>query len=294
MIQATALIAKFQQSLDEEWGYIYGKSHTMWSAAKQKAYNEAKKDDSDCQNSIRYGPKWYGHWVTDCSGLFSYWFGQLGGKMYHGSHTMFNSWTTDKGQLKNGKRTDGKELKPGTAVFVWNEKKKRYSHVGLYIGGGWVIEAACAKDGVCRSKITNSKWEYWGELKGVEYDAQDSGGQPSEADQQDAAQPTIRRGSKGTAVKTAQKLLTEKGYKLPKYGADGDFGSETEAAVKQFQKDWGLEQDGVIGPDTWKILNSAPAKKKTYTVTITGLDKAAAQELCAKYKTASMKEEGGS
>ena len=291
MIKATALIAKFQQSLDEEWGYIYGKSHTMWSAALQKAYNAAKKDDTNCQNSIKYGPKWYGHWVTDCSGLFSYWFGQLGGKMYHGSHTMYNSWTTDRGQLKNGKRTDGKELKPGTAVFVWNEKTKRYSHVGLYIGGGWVIEAAGAKDGVCRSKITNKKWEYWGELKGVEYDAQDSGGQPPEADQQDAAQPTIRRGSKGAAVKTAQKLLIEKGYKLPKYGADGDFGSETEAAVKQFQRDWGLPQDGIIGPETWKILTSAPAKKKTYTVTIAGLDQAAAQELCAKYKTASMKEE---
>ena len=169
MIQASALIAKFQSSLDDKWGYIYGKSHDLWNEAKQEAYNKAKKDDTNCQNSIKYGPKWYGHWVTDCSGLFSYWFGQLGGKMYHGSHTMYNSWCVEKGQLKNGKRTDGKELKPGTAVFVWSEKKKRYSHVGLYIGGGWVIEAAGAKDGVCRSKITNSKWSHWGLLKGVEY-----------------------------------------------------------------------------------------------------------------------------
>lgn len=293
MIQASALIAKFQSSLDDKWGYIYGKSHDKWTEAKQEAYNKAKKDDTNCQNSIKYGPKWYGHWVTDCSGLFSYWFGQLGGKMYHGSHTMYNSWCVEKGQLKNGKRTDGKELKPGTAVFVWSDKKKKYSHVGLYIGGGggWVIEAAGAYDGVCRSKITNSKWSNWGELKGVSFDAEDPGEQPPEKDQQDAEFPTLRRGSKGAAVKKAQQLLIERGYKLPKYGADGDYGSETEAAVKQFQKDWGLDQDGIIGPETWKMLQSTPAKKKTYTVIITGQDQVTAQELCAKYKTATMKEE---
>ena len=47
------------------------------------------------------------------------------------------------GELKTGKRTDGKELKPGTAVFCYNETKKNRSHVGLYIGNGdWSLEAA--------------------------------------------------------------------------------------------------------------------------------------------------------
>ena len=37
MIQASAMIAKFQQSLAEKWGYIYGKSHDKWTEAKQAA-----------------------------------------------------------------------------------------------------------------------------------------------------------------------------------------------------------------------------------------------------------------
>ena len=34
------------------------------------------------------------------------------------------------------------------------------------------------------------------------------------------------------------------------------FGTETEQAVKQLQKDAGLEQDSIIGKNTWGVLNS--------------------------------------
>jgi hypothetical protein len=43
--------------------------------------------------------------------------------------------------------------------------------VGLYIGNGEVIEASSTESGVIKSKITNSKWAEWGELKGVDYSA---------------------------------------------------------------------------------------------------------------------------
>jgi peptidoglycan hydrolase-like protein with peptidoglycan-binding domain len=41
-------------------------------------------------------------------------------------------------------------------------------------------------------------------------------------------------GSEGTEVKQLQENLIKLGYKLPKYGADGDFGDETLQAVLQF------------------------------------------------------------
>lgn len=70
----------------------------------------------------------------------------------------------------------------------------------------------------------------------------------------------IKKGSTGNLVRIAQEKLLAKGYKLPNYGADGYFGSETEQAVKQLQKDAfpneQKEWDGVIGPKTWAILNS--------------------------------------
>lgn len=65
----------------------------------------------------------------------------------------------------------------------------------------------------------------------------------------------IKKGSKGKLVRIAQEKLLVKGYKLPKYGADGDFGDETETAVRKLQEDAGIAVDGIIGPDTWSVLN---------------------------------------
>ena len=67
---------------------------------------------------------------------------------------------------------------------------------------------------------------------------------------------TIKRGSKGTAVKEMQQLLITAGYGLPKYGADGTFGAESESALREFQADNGLSTDGICGPKTWAALQA--------------------------------------
>ena len=165
MISAADLIAKFQTALNDKWGYIWGTAGVKWTKAKQEQLDQTT--DSDRAMSRKYGARWIGHMVADCSGLFVWAFKQLGSTMYHGSNTMYLKWCTYKGELKNGKRADNATLKPGTAVFVWNGKK--YSHVGLYIGNGTVIEAAGTKEGVIASKVTATKWTHWGELKDVDF-----------------------------------------------------------------------------------------------------------------------------
>ena len=64
----------------------------------------------------------------------------------------------------------------------------------------------------------------------------------------------LRKGSEGNSVKALQTLLIGYGYSCGKYGADGDFGSNTEKAVKAYQKDKGLDADGVVGAKTWNKL----------------------------------------
>ena len=167
VISTEALIAKFQYALDHHWGYIWGTAGVMWTAERQKELE--RTTDSSRESGRKYGAKWIGHTVADCSGLFSWAFAQLGGTMYHGSNTMYLHRCTAKGQLKNGKRTDGQALLPGTAVFTYNASKANYSHVGLYVGDGWVIEAKGTQAGVTKSKVTDSRWTNWGELKGVSY-----------------------------------------------------------------------------------------------------------------------------
>ncbi len=65
--------------------------------------------------------------------------------------------------------------------------------------------------------------------------------------------PTIGQGSRGDDVESLQMTLNEMGYFLV---VDGIFGSNTEAAVKGFQKNSRLEVDGIVGPLTWYALMS--------------------------------------
>jgi len=59
----------------------------------------------------------------------------------------------------------------------------------------------------------------------------------------------LKKGCEGEDVKQVQLALLSLGYSLPKYGADGDFGSETEKAVKAWQKDNGMPVTGVLSKD---------------------------------------------
>lgn len=63
---------------------------------------------------------------------------------------------------------------------------------------------------------------------------------------------SFQRGDDGQEVVAIQKRLVELSYSIN--NIDGDFGPETENAVKRFQTDRGLEVDGVIGPDTYRAL----------------------------------------
>lgn len=63
-----------------------------------------------------------------------------------------------------------------------------------------------------------------------------------------AISSTLKRGAKGSNVKTLQKALNEiLGTNL---AVDGSFGAATLAAVLQFQRKYGLSQDGSVGPKT--------------------------------------------
>jgi len=71
----------------------------------------------------------------------------------------------------------------------------------------------------------------------------------------------LEKGSKGEEVKAVQKLLMELGYDLGSSGADGIFGKKTEAAVLQFQKDYGIKVDGIVGNQTLTVLQTAVSVK---------------------------------
>lgn len=58
----------------------------------------------------------------------------------------------------------------------------------------------------------------------------------------------IAYGSRGNEVRDLQRRLNQSGYNI---AVDGIFGSETQNAVKQYQKKMGLAVDGIVGDNTW-------------------------------------------
>jgi hypothetical protein len=241
MVTAKALIEKFQFALENAWGYIWGAYGQLWTSEKQASATDEK--------ARLYGEKWIGHHVADCSGL-GYWaFSELGGFIVHGSNTIWNEYTTDHSELKNGQRTDGKPLFPGDPVFlkkIESGKVNRH-HIGYYVGGDTVIEAKGTQWGVVTSPL--SRWHETARWYNVLYD-------------NGAYYPkllTLKRGMRGEQVRLLQETLNE----LPAGAAldlkvDGIFGAETEKAVRQFQADKGLTVDGVVGKKTWSALGVSP------------------------------------
>lgn len=181
------------------------------------------------------------------------------------------SWCKSKG-AKNGKIATLPEV-PGVLLFS-------SGHVGVYIGGGYAIEARGFNYGVVKTKVSSRKWTSWAYIPTsiLDYDTvgSSSGGQSSSSDNipTDAklGSRVIKRGMKGDDVAELQKALIQLGYDLGKYGADGDCGSKTVQAVKDFQKANGLTVDGEFGSKSLSKLQELLSKcpSSSFKIKVTG------------------------
>lgn len=67
----------------------------------------------------------------------------------------------------------------------------------------------------------------------------------------------LQRGAKGEDVRAMQQLLILRGHSVGIDGADGDFGVNTAAALREFQRVSSLDTDGICGSKTWaKLIGS--------------------------------------
>ena len=73
-------------------------------------------------------------------------------------------------------------------------------------------------------------------------------------DEADLSEPVLKLGSTGLPVRRAQKRMSLVGYDVG--GVDGRYGPRTEAAVKKLQQQAGIAIDGVVGTETWPIIDA--------------------------------------
>lgn len=75
-------------------------------------------------------------------------------------------------------------------------------------------------------------------------------------DRPDPRHAQLQKNSRGDHVLELQKILNKAGYDVSE---DGDFGPETDKAVRAFQRAHGLGVDGIVGNQTWKALDQVGA-----------------------------------
>lgn len=174
----------------------------------------------------------------------------------------------------------------GQVCILFREDKPRtMGHVGIALGDGTIVHASGHDTGVIRTAVSAGRWTHYAIPKGMDVvvdgvtDASED--KPGDGRNRD----TIRKGARGPTVVEAQGLLLRAGYPLPRHGADGSFGAETEAAVRAFQQKSGLTADGIVGPLTWAALDQAAdgGTAMLCTVTIPGLSREEAEELAGLY-----------
>ena len=239
------------KALQPAAGYIWGTKGVLWTQARQNQLN--KTTDSDRAMGRKYGKKWIGHRVWDCSGLTSWCGDQFGLKYHHGSNSSYLYDCQAKGVL-----TSGMDLPVGAWVYT-PEKNGKKPHIGIYTGDGMVTEAAGTIQGVIQTKLHGGKWKYWGLGKGIEFDfvpnqnitVKPQTQKETSKTSTKISYPTIRRGDRGELVTQLQDLLSKDGYNL---AIDGIFGPGTQSCVRAFQKKHGLVVDGIVGPKTWGEL----------------------------------------
>ena len=280
------------------WPYIFGERGSYCTISlRQAVYNKGPDQKQyanvrkNCQAIRENNPtgscsgcKWYpnGKRVRsfDCRG-FTYWILlQIYGWKLMGAGAT-SQWNNADNWKAKGLVADG--IPQGVIVCLFYPEKndpKKMAHTGLYYNG----ETCECSSGVQHSKTLNSKWTHWAVPACVEGDT------PTPTPPDPGKKPTLRKGDKGPYVTLAQTELINRGYDLGKWGADGQFGAQTEKAVKAFQKDHGLKADGIIGPDTWAALDSTEPKVY-YTVTIPHVTQKQAEGLCAQWSGAEMKKE---
>lgn len=289
MSQEEIVIATAQACMG--WPYVFaarGETCTP-SHRKSRARDDHPTIVSKCQvlsgkKSGCAGCRWYPGGNTrcyDCRG-FTYWvLLQVGIKIKGaGATSQYDdaaNWTA-QGTIK--------EMPRDRVCCLFNKKGNKMEHTGFWLKNDMVIH--CSGE-VKEGKLRN--FTHFAIPKGL-YEG--GGGEvPTER------RPTLRRGSKGDAVKELQTILDRLGYDLGKYGIDSDFGRATKKAVETFQKNAGIGVDGIVGAATWAALDLAVEKEdkaddpdeKRYTVIIPGRTAEQAYLLAEQYPGATMTEE---
>lgn len=149
-IPVQALYDNCEMMLRDQWGYIWGTAGIKWTEARQKA--------TENEMAQKYGSRWIGHMVADCSGVMVYIWRQYGLKIPHGSNSIKRQ---SMGKLST-------IPKPGQGALKLRDGDDYY-HIGIVAKDGQhVYEAKGTIFGFVVSDV--KEWDWFGNFNDVDYE----------------------------------------------------------------------------------------------------------------------------
>lgn len=214
------------------------------------------------KNKGKYDPNMIG--AFDCSGL-------IGACLNANGNAGFDD--TADGYRNRCVSIDKGALQAGDLVFEYSNGKS--GHVGVYIGGGKVIEARGRDYGVVETELNARNWKKYGrpDFMYTDGNAPATPSEPACTKKSFTLDHVVKKGSKEAVVGSIQNNLKAMGYDIGTAGPNGNgidnnFGTKTDAAVRDVQKNGGVTVDGQVGKNTAPLLGGTWAEKSAPAASI--------------------------
>ncbi len=156
------------QAWENNWGYVWGTfGNVLTSSVFQYKLEQYPEGVGNYADFIR--ENWLNHRTADCVGLIKGygWYDPDTGNIDYGSNGM-----PDLGadQMYRSAANMGTDYGPMSAMpeieglALWKS-----GHIGVYIGGGYAIEAMGTRYGVVKTEVAGRGWQGWCKLPYIEY-----------------------------------------------------------------------------------------------------------------------------
>lgn len=209
---AAGLVEHVKKCLEDGWGYVYGSiGQTCTESLLDQCAARYPANNLAGGAMRKAGEKWIGRKVADCSGIVKAYLmsDYTGGPItYNAKYDSAVQYSSAKEKGLIGTMPDT----PGIIVYM-------PGHVGVYIGGGLVIESAGTLYGVKQSTVKRSyvsgPWTHWYKCPYIEYSGtieKPDGDGNSDVDEKPVAPAGIAVGS---TVKIKAGAVYSNGVKVP-------------------------------------------------------------------------------